>query len=294
MKNNILDLRVNQASIWKLMIMVLAISFTACDMSYELPDANSKPDETPPSAYFTYAQGKGMAEEWKDYTFSNLSNSATDYVWDFGDGNSSTDKDGKNTYSGEGTYTVTLTASDKLGVSSKYTETIEVVEPEAPEAIVPVILENSFEDLSLPDGTGDGRDSWRCSFGEVMQITSSPVYDGSQAAKFPSDGGRTAYQEGIAATPNTDYILTYYYTMKEEAGGSLTVNVLGGSISDVSEADAISLGKHVGTDNTSADTYVKVSVPFNTGANASIAILITNAGVECRIDLLEIEVAPEN
>ncbi|NOU59728.1 PKD domain-containing protein [Marinifilum caeruleilacunae] len=290
MKNNILNLKLNQSSVWKLMILVFALSVTACDFEYDLPEEGSKADETPPSAYFTYAQGQGTEEEWKDYTFSNLSNSATDYAWDFGDGNTSTDKDGKNTYAGEGTYTVTLTASDKLGASSTYSETIEVVKPEEPEAIVPVILENSFEDLTLPDGTGDGRDSWRNDFGGVIQITGSPVYDGSQAAKFPSAGDRVAYQDGIAVSPNTDYILTYYYTMKSGTG-NLTVKVLGGTISDLSEADAATLGEHVGTDTSDPDTYVKVSVPFNTGTNGTVAILITNEGVECRADLLEIEVA---
>ncbi|WP_430813968.1 PKD domain-containing protein [Carboxylicivirga sp. RSCT41] len=290
MKNTRLNIKVNQSSVWKLMIMVLAISFTACDMAYELPEANSKPDETPPSAYFTYAQGQGTAEEWKDYTFSNLSNSATDYSWDFGDGNTSTEKDGKNTYPGEGTFTVTLTASDKLGVISTHTETIEVIEPEAPSAIVPVILENSFEDLSLPDGTGDGRDSWRNDFGGVIQITSSPVQDGSQAAKFPSAGDRIAYQDGIAVSPNTDYVLTYYYTMKSGTG-NLTVNVLGGTITDLSEVATASLGEHIGTDMTDSNTYVKVSIPFNTGTNGTVSILITNEGVECRADLFEIEVA---
>lgn len=291
MKNNIINTKLNQSSIWKLMILVLAVSFTACDFSYDLPDANSKPDETPPSAYFTYAQGQGTEEEWKDYSFSNLSNSATDYSWDFGDGSTSTDKDGKNTYPGEGTYSVTLVASDKLGVTSTYTETVEVVKPEEPEAIVPVILEPSFEDNTLPDGSGDGRDSWRNDFGGVIQITSSPVHDGSQAAKFPSAGDRVAYQTGIAVSPNTDYILTYYYTMKTSGTGNLTVNVLGGTISDLSEVAGASLGEHVGTDQTDANTYVQVAIPFNTGTNGTVSILITNEGVECRADMFEIEVA---
>ena len=289
MKRNILNLKLNQSSVWKLMILVLTVSIAACDFEYDLPEENSKADETPPTAYFTYAQGQGFEEEWKDYTFANLSTSATDFVWDFGDGNTSTDKDGKNTYAGEGTYTVTLTASDKLGITSTYTEAVEVIEPEEPAAIVPVILEHSFEDNTLEGGTGDGRDSWRNDFGGVIQITSSPVYDGSQAAKFPSAGDRIAYQDGIAASPNTDYILTYYYTMKEGTG-SLTVKVLGGTISDLSEADEAKLGEHVGTDTSDPDTYVRVSVQFNTGTNDNIAILITNEGVECRADLFAIAV----
>ena len=68
-----------------------------------------------------------------------------------------------NVYPGEGTFTVTLTATDKLSVSSTYSEDIVIDEPEAPSAVIPPILEAGFEDNSLPDGTGDGRDSWRLS-----------------------------------------------------------------------------------------------------------------------------------
>ena len=42
--------------------------------------------------------------------FNSISAGATSYVWDFGDGNTSTDKDPLHTYTATGTYTVTLTA----------------------------------------------------------------------------------------------------------------------------------------------------------------------------------------
>jgi PKD repeat protein len=43
-------------------------------------------------------------------TFVNLSSNATDFVWDFGDGNASTNASPANIYSNAGTYSVTLTA----------------------------------------------------------------------------------------------------------------------------------------------------------------------------------------
>lgn len=260
---------------------------TSCEEEV-YPEAGSIADKTPPSAAFSATQGEGLNDEWKTYSFSNQSSSATDFSWDFGDGNSSTDFEPSNTYSGEGTFTVSLTASDKLGVTSTYSESITIVEPEAPSAVVPPILEASFEDNSLPDGTGDGRDSWRLSGAGVIQITSSPVYEGSQAAKFPSAGDRAAYQ-ALEVTPNSDYTLSYYYTMKTSGTGNITVWILPGEVTEFSQIDTSqAIASFVGTDQTSANDYVSVDLPFNTGANDKVAILITNEGVESRLDAMTI------
>lgn len=260
---------------------------TSCEEEV-YPEAGSIADKTPPSAAFSATQGEGLNDEWKTYSFSNQSSSATDFSWDFGDGNSSTDFEPSNTYSGEGTFTVSLTASDKLGVTSKYSESFTIVEPEAPSAVVPPILEASFEDNSLPDGTGDGRDSWRLSGAGVIQITSSPVYEGSQAAKFPSAGDRAAYQ-ALEVTPNSDYTLSYYYTMKTSGTGNITVWILPGEVTEFSQIDTSqAIASFVGTDQTSANDYVSVDLPFNTGANDKVAILITNEGVESRLDAMTI------
>lgn len=264
------------------------LGLTACDFEYDIAEEGSIDDLTPPSASFSASQSE---VDFLQYSFANQSNSATTYAWDFGDGNTSDEVDPVNIYPAEGTYTVSLTASDALGAVSTFTMDITVVEPEEPEAITPVVLEADFEDLSLPDGTGDGRDSWRNDFGGVIQITSSPVQSGSQAAKFPSAGDRIAYQADIAVTPNTDYVITYYYTLKTDNPGSITLSVIGGGISDLAELDGAKLADFVGDDQTSANDYVKVDLPFNTGANASIAILITNQGAEARLDNISIEPA---
>ncbi len=273
---------------FKMLSLVMVMSILAsCDFEFDLPEAGSLPDETPPEANFSATQS---AEDWMRFDFANLSVSATAYAWNFGDGNTSTDLDGVNTFPGEGTFTVSLTVSDKLGVSDTYTMQLEVVEPEEPEAIVPVILEASFEDGMLDGGAGDGRDSWRNDFGGVIQITSSPVQDGSQASKYPSAGDRVAYQE-MEASPNTDYILTYYYTLKTSNPGSITVTVLGGGITSLADVAGATLASHEGTDQTSSSTYVRVDLPFNTGANATMAILVTNQGEEARLDAFSIKVA---
>ena len=271
--------------IWLPVFALLAFTIYSCEDQFEPAGANSKADETPPMASFSYSQGQGDGEVWKDYTFANLSTSATTYMWEFEGGTSSSEIDPTFTFPGEGMYTVSLTASDALGVESVFSDVINVVEPEEPEAIVPEILEASFEDNSLADGTGDGRDSWRNSdLGGVIQITTSPVQNGSQASKFPSAGDRIAYQE-LTVSPNSDYVLTYYYTLKTSNSGSVTVSVLSeGGHTDLATALSAKIEDYEGTDQTSSSDYVQVNIPFNTGANSVISILITNQGEEARVD----------
>jgi PKD repeat protein len=271
--------------IWLPVFALLAFTIYSCEDQFEPAGANSKADETPPMASFSYSQGQGDGEVWKDYTFANLSTSATTYMWEFEGGATSSEIDPTFTFPGEGMYTVSLTASDALGVESVFSDVINVVEPEEPEAIVPEILEASFEDNSLADGTGDGRDSWRNSdLGGVIQITTSPVQNGSQASKFPSAGDRIAYQE-LTVSPNSDYVLTYYYTLKTSNSGSVTVSVLSeGGHTDLATALSAKIEDYEGTDQTSSSDYVQVNIPFNTGANSVISILITNQGEEARVD----------
>ena len=271
--------------IWLPVFALLAFTIQSCEDQFEPAGANSKADETPPMSSFSYSQGQGDGEVWKDYSFANLSTSATTYVWEFEGGATSSDVDPTFTFPGEGLFMVTLTASDALGVDSVFSETIEVVEPEIPNAIVPEILEPSFEDNSLTDGSGDGRDSWRNSaLGGVIQITSSPVQNGSQAAKFPSAADRIAYQE-LTVSPNSDYVLTYYYTLKTNNPGSVTVSVLAdGGHTDLVTALAAKIEDFEGTDQTSSSDYVQGNIPFNTGAQSVISILITNQGEEARVD----------
>jgi len=265
-------------------VAVLMVISSCSDLGkYELPDANSRADETPPSAAFSATQGEGLQEQWKDYTFSNGSISATTYLWNFGDGETSTEFEPQHTYPGEGIFTVSLTATDDLGVSDTFTMDIEIVQPEIPDEIIPLILEPSFEDNSLPDGTGDGRDSWRNSdLGSVIQINgSSSVPDGSQAAKLPTSLDRVGYQE-VEVTPNTDYRISYKYRV-ESPGGFCTVSILaGGGYTDL--AVALDPASALTSFSGAAEDYTSVNLLFNSGANNFISILLTNTIVEARID----------
>lgn len=267
-------------------VMLIAILISGCKK--DLPEAGSIPDKTPPSADFTFSQLS--PDNYLEVTFSNTSISSTDYEWDFGDGETSTDLEPVHIYAAEGTYMVVLTASDKLGVSSTTQKQLILTEPSA---FIPPILESSFEDGQLEAGSGDGRDSWRNSdLGGVIQITSDPVNSGSQAAKLTgsSSDQRIGYQL-LTVTENTVYDVSFNYTMKDDQEGFLTVSILDGPVTSHDEALEATIGSITVNNQSSPDTYVFETVSFNSGTNTEVAIYFFNEGsVETRLDDFSIDI----
>ena len=207
-----------------------------------------------------------------------------------------------------GDYTVGLTVTDNLGKVDSTEKLITVLQA-VPTIPVPEIAEPSFEDNSLFDGTGDGRDSWRVPSNDVwsplgggttvIQINtdSNPVDapnlpDGVQAAKFPGGGDRVAYQE-IEVTPGAEYVLTYFTAFEEETFGDMKVSILSPNTSSFAEAQlteniiATRTDSNVGrVDN----VFKKHAITFEAGENESVIIFATNSGVESRLDAFEIVV----
>lgn len=70
--------------------------------------------------------GFSADNNWETVTFTNNSDNATSYSWDFGDGNSSTDEDPVHTYDMAGEYEVTMTATNDCGFNT-ITQTIVVM-----------------------------------------------------------------------------------------------------------------------------------------------------------------------
>ncbi len=266
-----------------LMGLAVAVTFSLFSCSeFDLPEAGSIPDLTPPSASFGAVTSLQL-------NFANLSSSATDYEWQFGDGNSSTSKDASNIYPDVGEYTVSLTATDKLGATSTSTQIVVVSEPAA---LTPFIKEAGFEKGSTACGTkADGRDCWRISGGEIYQ-TSSDAYNSDQSSKFPTSSKRVGYQ-ALTVTPNTDYIISMYYSMKETTDqGIMRLSILGSAIADASEAEAAIIASVDGTVQEGSKTWNKVTLVFNSGDTNTIAVwLDSNMVAEARADQVEIELA---
>ncbi|MEP2280634.1 PKD domain-containing protein [Maribacter sp.] len=257
----------------------------------DLPDANSIADTIFPAASFAYASS---SDDFRMVSFSNLSTEAATYLWDFGGGNTSTEQNPTFLFEqGEGTYPVTLTATDGNGVTGS--NTVDVIVVEGP--FQPAILEAGFEDDTLPDGGGDGRDSWRNSdLGGVIQITGSPVTFGDQGAKLPLPAGdRIGYQE-ITVEPDSNYDLFFYYTMfSGSSDPSVTVSILGvtqngGTFTSFDQFSEGTLASVTVTDDEEPEVYIQQQLSFNSGENNTVAIYFTNGEVEARLDNFTIDI----
>lgn len=84
-------------------------------------------DEDPIASF----QFQVSPDNFLEVTFSNFSQNATSFTWEFGDGNTSTEKDPVHTYAAAGEYTVMLTAKNNDGASSVRTQNITISDPDA-------------------------------------------------------------------------------------------------------------------------------------------------------------------
>lgn len=200
-------------------------------------------------------------------------------------------------FDGPGTYTVALKVTDNLGKSNTTQKTITVNQA-IPTIPIPEIGEPGFEDNTLFDGSGDGRDSWRApssaNWGTVFQINSKSeegvLPEGIQAAKFPADGTRVGYQE-IKLTPGVTYVLSYFSAFEENALGDLTVSIVSTNATTLEQArlEVNTIATRTDTNVGRVDDVFKShSLTFEAGENESAIILITNSGVESRVDSFSI------
>ncbi len=126
----------------------------------------------PPTAEFSATPQAG--EVPTEVTFTDLSEPRGDidsWVWDFGDGGTSSEQNPKHTYNTEGVFSISLTVSNEngIGVETK-TNLITIKNPPAPQANFAAAptsgrapLEVSFQDLSSPTGKIK---SWLWDFGD--------------------------------------------------------------------------------------------------------------------------------
>jgi len=100
------------------MMIMLSIIFNNCSKPADTP----KPTPAAPTADFTYSGANIPAPS--TVAFSNVSTNATSYVWDFGDGQTSTQKDPTHIFLAAGTFNVKLTATgdgDSISVTKSIT-----------------------------------------------------------------------------------------------------------------------------------------------------------------------------
>ncbi len=80
----------------------------------------------PPSVGFSSVQSEA---NYLEYTFNNSSTGAVSYLWDFGDGNTSTEESPTHVYDTHDVYEVTLVATNEANLSNSLTQTIDIQAP---------------------------------------------------------------------------------------------------------------------------------------------------------------------
>lgn len=298
MRKNVL----NRIIVFRISVLSLLLSMVSCDFIEELPEANSQVDETPPTAFFTFTNGVEV-ETFNEVSFANQSSNATAFAWDLGDGTISTEVDPFHTYAGEGSFTVTLTVSDALNQSATYSETIELIEPEAPAVPDPVLLNMDFDRLPKSSGSDCTCSGWiNTDVGEQGESSSG---NGSDVLKLDNAEPDHAYQE-FAVVPNAEYRVEIPYLFQSDQAGdlpsSLEIRVLAGEgyvdgytpvyFTDTTEIPQSGFGYATVAQIEEADNNLTIQVvenpnsgdyrsfvfTFNSGANDSVALFIRGIG----------------
>ena len=215
--------------------------------------------------------------------FDNFSASATDYEWDFGNGESSIEKNPTMTYE-DGRYVARLIVWDKHEVRDTFMDSVIIEKPAS--TFQPIIQNPGYDD----EGDDSYRDFWRNGdLGGVIQITTSPVHEGVRSAKLPTSNDRIGYQE-FTVEEDANYILEFWYTMKTTPAGTMTVSVLNQPTTDPSAIEGNTIASIDLNDQTDADLYTRGILEFNSGSSTKVAIYYSNVDVECRIDTWSIKV----
>uniref|UniRef100_UPI001CA7B362 PKD domain-containing protein n=1 Tax=Flagellimonas meishanensis TaxID=2873264 RepID=UPI001CA7B362 len=118
-------------------VFILAL-FLGCEN-----DDNALLPQVISSFTFTVDEDTGTVE------FINISEKATSYEWDFGDGDTSNEINPVKTYGASGTYTVVLTASNTAGASSTFESEITINIPVPPS---PLALPINFDGTNVAYG----------------------------------------------------------------------------------------------------------------------------------------------
>lgn len=251
-------------------ILLSMIAFTSCEDNI-LPEIGSIEDLTPPTANFSYVSTQ---TDFRTILFTNTSSSASTFSWDFGGGDSSTEKDPTYTFTGgEGTYPVTLTSSDGNGVTSTVTLNVEVVD-----LLIPVFLCPSFE--------CSDRSVWSDGNGSTYSGSGSPTPpDGSGGAKIGANSTSQYLDQTILVSPGTTYTLSFWFVSKSSGthAGRLLVEDADDNTAYIQENVPLSA---------STSAYEPITYTFTTNVSTAgtqnLRFYMQSGDVESRYDLVEL------
>jgi gliding motility-associated-like protein len=150
----------------------------------------------PVAAFAVDSTGGGpWASTWN---FIDQTTGATSWVWNFGDGNSSTQQNASNNYTGAGTYTVTLVTTNQFGCTDSASSIISVLEG--------ILIPNVFS----PNGDGTNDEFYIPNSG--LKEYKIEIWDRWGVKVFESDAPSIHWDgRSTAGMPCTDG--TYYYVL---------------------------------------------------------------------------------
>ncbi|MEP0369291.1 MAG: PKD domain-containing protein [Cyclobacteriaceae bacterium] len=128
-------------------------------------------DATAPSADF---DSEESTESHLTHTFTNTSINGASFVWDFGDGNTSTEKSPTHTYTADGDYDVVLTATNAAG-SSMANETVAAKPPAVAATFKAIVLNGTADEHT--SSTSDNADAWDMTPNSTILDESEPAVE---------------------------------------------------------------------------------------------------------------------
>ncbi|MTK64220.1 MAG: PKD domain-containing protein, partial [Methanobacterium sp.] len=163
------------------------------------PEYTQKYELESPVANFTANTTKGTAPVTVKFTDTS-SNNPTSWLWDFGDGTTSTDENPTHTYTKSGIYNVTLTATNDIGNSILTKNNL-----------ITVLLNDVYVSTTGSDTTGDGTNT-------------NPFATIQKSLNFVVNGGTIHLQSGTYKTNGVPITVTNNVTFMGENPDTTIIN----------------------------------------------------------------------
>ena len=165
--------------------------FVALGLGLVMSVGCKKDSEEPiPEAPIAAFQFEVSTDNFLEVAFTNFSQNASSYTWDFGDGQTSTEKDPTHVYAAAGNYTVKLTAANDKGETAMREESFTLTDPDELLTLLAGSDSKTWylqrEGVALGIGPAPGDNQW-WSFGGVTPLADRPcILDDSYT--FRRDG----------------------------------------------------------------------------------------------------------
>lgn len=182
-------------------------------------------------------------------TFTNNSQNASSYLWDFGDGNTSTDTNPVHTYADYGTYQVSLTATSQMCGDDIYSETLQLTQIAIAEFGADITQACPLQNIIFTDNS-TAATSWEWSFGNDA-VPQTATTQGPHTVYYSSPGAKTV---SLTINGNVTVTKTDYITIFPEPVSAFTYNVISRTVSFTNTSqNAVSYAWDFGDGSTSSE-----------------------------------------